>query len=144
MAKIISVPHLLLCLVVVSGRYSSASAEGTNYGAIAKEFAVKCLSDTNVFVYNPPADQNPYREMSREDVHKLQRETSRNGSTLFLHLNGLPAKMESRQNFKEHGLHQTWYPDGHPKSIEHYENGKLLNGRYLDRDGLRTVWLNDG
>ncbi len=116
----------------------------TNGTGLAREFAARCLSDTNVFVFNPPADLNPYREMSKEAVQQIQQHPMRDGSVLFLYLDGLPAKFESRRDFKEHGLHQTWYPDGHIRSSERYENGRLLEGTYLDGSGTGLGKIENG
>ncbi len=119
-------------------------ADETNYTAVAREFTARSLADTNVFVYNPPADLNPYTGMSKESVQGLQKNAMQNGSVLFLYLNGLPAKIESRKSFKEHGFQKTWFPDGRTRSEEYYDNGKLMTGTYLNETGLIMSTISQG
>ena len=73
--------------------------------------------------------------MSQEEVRELRSRAMRDGSTLLLYRNGLPAIFKSQKNFQKHGLYKTWYHDGRVKSEENYADDKLLTGIYYDKSG---------
>ncbi len=64
-----------------------------------------------------------------------------NGAVLFLQPSGLPGKLESRFEYKEHGVHKTWHQNGRIRTEETFDHGKLLTGIYLDTSGnvLNTI-----
>ena len=80
------------------------AVEDVDHAVLAKSFLDTCLSDKNVFVFNPPAELNPYKNMSKEEIRKFQKTAVKDGSILMLHLSGLPASFKSQKNYKEHGL----------------------------------------
>ncbi len=125
----------VITVAIVLASSATMYAEDGDHAALARGSVAAWLSDKNVFVCNPPADLNPYKDMSREEMQRFQRGAMKDGSLLFLHLNGLPARFESRKDFKEHGLHKTWYQNGRVRSEENYEDGKLITGVYLDKSG---------
>ena len=133
-----------LGLILLCPLCPQAYADETNHYMLAKAFTAKCLADTNIFIFNPPADQNPYKDMSKEEVQGVQQRAVRNGAVLFLYLDGVPSKIESRRDYKEHGLCQTWYPDGRTRTLEQYESGKLLAGSYFDSAGALLGKIENG
>ena len=110
-------------------------AEEVDHASLARDFVATCLSKKNIYIHNPPADLNPYKDMSREEVGELRSRAMSDGSTLILYRNGLPAIFKSQKNFQKHGLYKTWYHDGRVKSEEDYADNKLLTGIYYDKSG---------
>ncbi len=119
-------------------------AEAVDHAALAREFVAKCLADKDVFVSNPPAERNPYKDMSQEEIKQLQDRAMRDGSVLFLYLDGLPYKLISRRDHRDHGVQKTWYRNGRVRSEEYLEDDRLKSGVYLDTSGGTLGGIKEG
>src|SRR2546426_783499 len=75
--------------------------------ANARAFVEKCLRDKSVFVLNPPADKNPYRDLSPKERYEQVLKCAQDGSILVLYPNGIPERFESKKNDQEHGRSKT-------------------------------------
>lgn len=109
-----------------------------------RHYVKEALADPKIFVMNPPAELRAYAELSPAELQKRQMEVMQNGSILFLYPNGIPFKLQTRRAFKENGPAKTWYPDGTLQSDEHFENEKLMQGRYYSSDGKLLAEVKDG
>ncbi len=130
-----------VCIACMS---CALTAIAQDHAATARDFVEKGLIATNIFVYNPPADRNPYATLSRTELQNYQQATMRNGALLFLFPNAMPAKLQSRLDYKEHGEQRTWYADGFPQSVETYERGQLVAGEYLSPSGKSLSHIRNG
>lgn len=119
-------------------------AAAENHEGTVRAFVKKCLDDPKVFVLNPQADMNPYKKMSQQQIEELMHNAIRDGSTLMLYHDGMPARFWSYKDHKEHGLQKEWYPDGKVMSEEDFENGRIVTGRYWDIDGRLLGQIDKG
>jgi antitoxin component YwqK of YwqJK toxin-antitoxin module len=122
-------------VAIVLAFSTTMCTEDVDHASLARDFVATCLSQKKIYVYNPPAYLNPYKDMSREEMRQFRDRAMRDGSTLFLYRNGLPAILKSQKNFQKHGLYKTWYQNGRVKSEENYADNKLMTGVYFDKSG---------
>jgi antitoxin component YwqK of YwqJK toxin-antitoxin module len=138
-------PKLLLGLaLVLSGGLNFSQGADTSVARQARAFVAECLHSTNVFVLNPPADTNPYHDLSPEERMKRLQQVGLNGSMLFLYPDGLPQKFETKKLFKPDGANKSWHPKGQPAAVEQYRNGKLVAGVYCDLNGKQLGEVTNG
>jgi antitoxin component YwqK of YwqJK toxin-antitoxin module len=137
---------LILCLaLVLSGILFSFSTFAQTWSTEDKRaFVEKCLHDTNTFVLNVPADQNPHRNMPLEEIKVLWDQASRNGTILYLYPDGLPQGFWSSQQFKKNGVAKSWYHNGQLAVDELYEDEKLVAGNYYDEAGRLLGKMTNG
>ncbi len=123
--------------------FIAAACGEEDYAASARAFVKECLSNPKVFVYNPPTDRNPYKDLSPQHRHELMAKIMRDGSLLVLHLDGMPAKFESKKMMVEHGVSKSWHGDGRVRSEEDFDNGKGTSDNCFSEPcwGLRNVFL---
>jgi len=138
-------PKLLLGLaLVLSGGLNFAQGADATVARQARAFVTECLHSTNVFVLNPPADANPYRDLSPAERMKRLQQAGLNGSMLFLYPDGLPQKFETKKLFKPDGANKIWHPNGQPAAVEQYRKGKLVTGVYYNLDGKQLDEVTNG
>ena len=136
-------PKLILCLALV---LCGCAAKADQPWSVDKKraFVEQSLHDTNVFVINVPADVNPHRGMSPDEVKTLWDHASQNGTILFLYPDELPQGFLSSRQFKQNGPAKSWYRNGQLAVDEQYDNGKLVTGSYYDEAGKSLGEMTNG
>src|SRR5438105_2743721 len=119
--RINSWPFVLCLLIIILFVPPSILAADDDLATAARVFVKQCLGDTNMFVYNPPAALNAYKDLSEEQRKEQMTRAMRDGSLLFLNLDGLPVKFESRKKHQPHGVCKTWYAGGRLQSEETFD-----------------------
>ncbi|CAN5771050.1 hypothetical protein BH09VER1_BH09VER1_46030 [soil metagenome] len=109
-----------------------------------RAYVAQCVADAGIFVCNPPAELRAYADLTPEELEKRQKKVMRDGAMLILYPNGLPAKLETRADFKPHGPAKTWYADGTVQTDEVYDREKLRQGKYYGEDGRLLAEVKDG
>lgn len=133
--------HLFVTLLLLAA--APLQAADSDDATRARAFVRNCLDNPGkVFVFNPPAGSGV--ALAADERQRWLTAAQRTGSLLYLYLNGMPARLEAHQDFKEHGAWKSWYPDGTPRSEEHFTDGHLLSGRYYDATGALVQQLTNG
>lgn len=136
---------IVVCLVFVLETMVPACIGAVDeYEAAARAFAYKQLQDPNTFSPSPPSEINPYKEMSQEQIQRIQSRARANGSTLHFHLNGVPALFLSNANGRKHAIGKGWYESGRVKYEEQYNEDMLVDGIYFDKSGLKVGEVKEG
>jgi antitoxin component YwqK of YwqJK toxin-antitoxin module len=134
MGKCFFTISLLLILGAVKPVSMAAMDE---YESAARAFAVSQLKDPNTYSPAPPSELNPYKDMSPEQIGRIQAEAMKNGSILTFYPSGLPSMFLSYADHQKQGLEKGWYENGRVKYEEHYHHDELADGIYFDPTGIQ-------
>lgn len=130
---------VVLCVITAIARITAAPSE-----AELRQYVTDCVADPKIFVLNPPAELRAYADLSPKELEERQRKVIKDGAIMFLYPNGLPAKIETKIDFKNNGLSRTWYRSGALQTDEYFEKEKLVRGQYFTPEGKLIAEIKDG
>lgn len=100
---------------------------------VSQTFANGMLNGESTYTF-PNSDKLEKLEVHNNDVLVKQ---------VFYHTSGIPYK-STEYSAPDIYTETVWYDTGHPKSVEKFERGMLVNGEYYNEKNQRDSWIYNG